>query len=165
MGETAYEQLRKQQYRGEVMKFGQAVEGRHAEALGQPKLQQRWSAGVWLGKAIDTDAHIVGTPNGVFTTRTCKALMRSDDELMRGMQWTPWRLNDPQPHQEKAKPTEPQPDEEEEEKQEQKEMMPEETRPIRERASGTVLREDAGEAGGAGSHTQKAKRLRDFYEA
>ena len=129
-GKTSFGSIRQEPYRGEVFNFSQPVLGRLLDTLALPKLQARWCRGIWLGKAVDSDAHLVGTSSGVIPVRTCKGLPdpseEDDKETFEAMQWTPWYSGI------SAKP---------EEKQEEK----------REEPAKTEVRGDAAEPQGGGA--------------
>ena len=62
-GKTPHERLRHRPYRGEVAEFGETVHNKLPVAdLG--KADGRWSIGIWLGKTLKSDEHIVGTGKG-----------------------------------------------------------------------------------------------------
>ena len=39
-----------------------------------PKMDARWSLGLWLGETVSSDEHMVGTETGVHYGRSVKAL-------------------------------------------------------------------------------------------
>ena len=88
---SPYEYLRSAAYHGEVHAFGDAVIGRVAGALEQPKMRARWQRGIWLGKQIGGDEHIVGSSEGVFATRAVRALPEHERviDLINQMTYTP----------------------------------------------------------------------------
>ena len=64
-GQTSFQLQRGEEYQSQIFKFGDVVTGMHPYALGQPKLQARFTQGIWLGKLSETEDHIVGTPGGI----------------------------------------------------------------------------------------------------
>ena len=70
--------------------FAEPVLGRLPEALVQPKLQERWCDGLWLGKSNESDGHIVGTPSAVFITRAIRPSGEREDQIFERMDWAPW---------------------------------------------------------------------------
>ena len=64
-------------------------------ALEIPKMEPRWVVGLWLGKVEESDAHIVGTKDGIVLGRSVKTV--AQDEVVANvfatMTWTPWRLS------------------------------------------------------------------------
>ena len=90
-GCTAYEAVHERPYLTPLFPFGAQVMMRMPEALKLPKLDNRWIGGIWLGRRLATDENIVGTPNGIFYSRTCKRMMEGEDKSMYDkMLWTPW---------------------------------------------------------------------------
>ncbi|CAE7215048.1 unnamed protein product [Symbiodinium sp. CCMP2456] len=72
-GTTPYESVTDSVYRGTVCRFGERVLG-YLKPDG--KSSARWRHGLWLGKAVGSDTHIIGVPGGVFVTRSVR---RFDD--------------------------------------------------------------------------------------
>ena len=85
---TAYERACGRFYSGKMAMFGEAVMGfLRTSQKGLPQ----WTRGVWLSKAISNDSHIIGTPNGVFLTRSIRRLPTSFDlELLGELTASPW---------------------------------------------------------------------------
>eukprot|EP00972_Heterocapsa_arctica_P003734 557518-Heterocapsa_arctica.AAC.1 len=48
-----------------------------------PKMDPRWSCGLWLGRIPSSDEHIVGTANGIVYGRSCRRLAAG--EVPEGM--------------------------------------------------------------------------------
>ena len=82
-GATSFQVLHDRKYLGTVFRFGQPVLAHVADIAQQPKLQDRWCAGVWLGKSYETDANLVMTQTGVKLARTCKEALEFDEESRR----------------------------------------------------------------------------------
>ena len=60
-GKTPYERLRGRLYQGQVAEFAEVVQSRDpGMAADMPKLDDRWSLGLWLGKSLASDEHYVG---------------------------------------------------------------------------------------------------------
>jgi hypothetical protein len=93
-GKTAFERYTGRVYSGDLRQFGTVCLVRTPEATEQPKLLPRWIPGLYLGKTLKADTHIVGTENGVVISRSVKPLAQ---EAHAGgfdtMVWFPWRLN------------------------------------------------------------------------
>ena len=53
------------QYHNKIMALGDAVVVRIQDLKKTAKLEPRWSMGIWLGKAVDSDEHIVATLMGI----------------------------------------------------------------------------------------------------
>ncbi len=96
-GRTPYERLRGgRPYNGQVAEFGEIVHYRDpTKASEQPKLDSRWTLGVWLGKSLASDEHFVGTDSGV---HRCRSIWRQPEkqrwdvkvlERMVGEPWNP----------------------------------------------------------------------------
>ena len=68
-GVTPYEAVTDSVYSGTICRFGEKVLG-YLKPDG--KSSARWRHGLWLGKAVGTDTHIVGVPGGVFVTRSVR---------------------------------------------------------------------------------------------
>ena len=102
-GRTPYERLRGgRPYNGQVAEFGEVVHYRDpAKASELPKLDSRWTLGVWLGKSLASDEHFVGTDSGV---HRCRSIWRQPEKLrwdvkmlerMVGEPWNPKPLVEP----------------------------------------------------------------------
>ena len=68
-GTTPYEAVTDSVYRGTICRFGEKVLG-YVKPDG--KSSARWRHGLWLGKAIGNDTHILGLIGGVFVTRSVR---------------------------------------------------------------------------------------------
>ena len=70
-GKTPDERLRGRPYQGQVAEFAEVVHFRDpGKAADMPKLDARWSLGLWLGKSLASDEHNVGTSAGVCRCRS-----------------------------------------------------------------------------------------------
>ena len=61
--------------------------------LEKSKFDQRFIAGVWLGRTTTSDEHIVATGSGVFKTRTVRARNDTeqwDNHLLAEVKGLPW---------------------------------------------------------------------------
>ena len=96
-GKTPYERLRRRPYNGEVVEFGEVVHYKPSVPGGPAKLDDRWFIGVWLGKSLASDEHLVGTASGV---HRCRSIWRRPGrnrwvkKVLEEFQGTPW---DPTP--------------------------------------------------------------------
>ena len=68
-GQTAYERCSDRVYSGKLAMFGEDVLGYLRTDL---KAAPRWQHGIWMGKTMSGDLHIIGTENGVFVTRSIR---------------------------------------------------------------------------------------------
>ncbi|CAK0858494.1 unnamed protein product [Prorocentrum cordatum] len=70
-GRTAFEDLKMVRFNSPQLNFAENV---LANRSGVPdnRLATAWTLGIWLGRATDTDEHIVGTPTGIVKARTVK---------------------------------------------------------------------------------------------
>ena len=68
-GKTPHERLFKRPDRGEVAEFGECVHRRLCDE-DRGKADNKWQLGLWLGKTLKSDEHMVGTASGVFPTRS-----------------------------------------------------------------------------------------------
>ena len=67
------------------MQFGERCRWLEAERITH-KYDPRWRTGVWLGRHTASDAHVIGTPDGVIQVRTVRRLtreQRNDDVSKR----------------------------------------------------------------------------------
>ena len=71
-GRTPYERLRGRDYKGEIVDYAEVVHYKlEAERVG--KLDPQASVGVWLGKSLSSDEHLIGTSQGI---RRCRSIWR-----------------------------------------------------------------------------------------
>ena len=87
--------------RGEILKFAEAAlfrlavsqSGKVRSEVRQGRSDARLVRGIWLGKTLDSDEHLFGTDEGVFTTRKVKRDPDSSQrrgDLVKKFQGTPW---------------------------------------------------------------------------
>ena len=88
-GQTPYELCSSRMYSGKVALFGEAVLGFLRTTQ---KAAPSWTKGLWLGKALNNDAHIVGVPPGrVFVTRSIRRLPNPwDMQLIADFEASSW---------------------------------------------------------------------------
>jgi hypothetical protein len=89
-GRSSYEVLRGKKYGGEIFRFAEPVMVRRPGATGFPKLRERWEEGLWLGKSLDTDGHLVGGGEGIIISRSIVPLVEKNEVIYDRMDWTPW---------------------------------------------------------------------------
>ena len=64
------ERLRGRDYKGEIVDYAEIVHYKlEAERVG--KLDPQASVGVWLGKSLSSDEHLIGTSQGI---RRCRSI-------------------------------------------------------------------------------------------
>ncbi len=83
-GRTAHEDLKLSRHDSPMLAFGENALARRS-GVPDNRLSSALSLGVWLGRATETNEHIVGAAVGVLRTRTAK---RRPEEL----QWEKWPL-------------------------------------------------------------------------
>ena len=59
-GRTPYERLKGKAYKGEMIEFGRKV---FTDTL-ERQMERRWEEGIWLGKRVVSDEHILASPSG-----------------------------------------------------------------------------------------------------
>lgn len=94
-GKTPFERKRGKKFRADVIPIGEMCLWRVPEATKGPKLAARWKKGVWLGRMDKTNEILVGTPEGVFTSRCIRRLPKEeqwDGEAIKNMKGLPWEL-------------------------------------------------------------------------
>ena len=93
-GKTAWERLHGRRYESALLPFGAAVEAKVQDTeLERSKFDMRLVSGVWLGRTIESDEHIVGNENGIILTRTVRP--KNDEQLwqkdmLAAVGATPW---------------------------------------------------------------------------
>ena len=93
-GKTAFKRGHHKDYASHLLPFGSAVDAKvRDEETERSKFDSRFIQGIWLGRATESDEHIVGTANGVYTARSVRA--KNDQEIWNGdlikrMRGTPW---------------------------------------------------------------------------
>ena len=70
-GTTAYERSSDRVYSGKLCMYGESVLG---YIKTDRKAAPRWSRGIWLGKTLVNDTHIIAHSTGVFVTRSVRRL-------------------------------------------------------------------------------------------
>ena len=70
-GTTVYERSSDRVYSGKLCMYGESVLG---YIKTDRKAAPRWSRGIWLGKTLVNDTHIIAHPSGVFVTRSVRRL-------------------------------------------------------------------------------------------
>lgn len=63
-GRTPYQRLKGRRLVGNMLEFGSMVMFRASGKAQDGSMQERWCAGVWLGKKLHTDEHIVMRNDG-----------------------------------------------------------------------------------------------------
>ena len=64
-GLTGFQRVHNTTYHSKLLEIGEGVMGLNP-SKDVPKYESRWSRGVWLGRAADSDEHIIGFPFGVY---------------------------------------------------------------------------------------------------
>ena len=88
-------------YQGEILKFAEAALfplavspcGKVRSEVRQGRADARFVRGICLGKTLDSDEHLFGTDESVFTTRTVQRVPDSEQrrgDLVKHCQGTPW---------------------------------------------------------------------------
>ena len=94
-GHTAYELCADRSYTGRLAMYGETVLGYLKQThKGAPQ----WTKGVWLGKTLSNDVHIIAMPGAqqLFVTRSVRRLPPSkawDGEMIAGVEASPWQFN------------------------------------------------------------------------
>ena len=74
-GKTSHERLIGRYCRDEIAEFGETAHNKLAiDTVG--KAEDRWTVGIWLGKTLRSDEHMVGTSLG---TKPCRSIWRRPD--------------------------------------------------------------------------------------
>jgi hypothetical protein len=91
-GKTSHERLRGRPYRGEIAEFGETVHNKIAvDTIG--KADDRWAVGIWLGKTLRSDEHMIGNEGGC---KSCRSIWRRPETkrfekpVLDRMVGTPW---------------------------------------------------------------------------
>ena len=82
-GKTCFEELYQSRYKNEVVAFGEVVlfmepipaSRRRRQGRRKQKMDAAMEPGIWLGRAEDSDEHLVGTPQGVYRCRTVRRMV------------------------------------------------------------------------------------------
>ena len=106
-GRTAFEDCYGTRYSGIVLRFGEVCVFRHpvgtaksrtektAKQLRKDKANNNMDLGVWAGKTYDTDQHLVGSSDGVFTARTVRRVAAEQQwqvDMMVAVTGLPWNM-------------------------------------------------------------------------
>ena len=102
-GRTCFEELYQTRYKHDVVPWGERVlfmqpKPFHRRVKGgkrRQKMDASMETGVWLGRAEESDEHLVGTPQGVQRARTVRRLepdKRWDAEAFLGFRGLPWNV-------------------------------------------------------------------------
>ena len=92
-GRSAYERLRGREFKGEIVELYEQVHFKVASSEKQ-KLDSQTNKGIWLGKTVSSDEHLIGTAKGI---RRCRSLWRMPEErrwsLKAFTEWSglPWQ--------------------------------------------------------------------------
>ena len=92
-GRTSYERQFERVYGSQVLPFGERTMWKNP-TLSPAKLSSSWGYGLWLGRTMASNAHIVGTRSGALLVRTVRRLPpseREDGELVIAMRGTPMK--------------------------------------------------------------------------
>ena len=85
---TSYERTTGRFYSGKVAMYGETVLGYLKTSL---KGLPQWTKGIWLSETMSNDYHIIGTPTGIFITRSIRRLCDSfQPELLGEITASPW---------------------------------------------------------------------------
>ena len=101
---TPYEELFQCRYQHEVVPFAETVlfmepmpaHRRKRGGQRHQKMDAIMERGIWLGRAEESDEHLVSTTAGVYRCRTIRRLLpdqRSDKELLVGLKGVPWDMS------------------------------------------------------------------------
>ncbi|CAK0878028.1 unnamed protein product [Prorocentrum cordatum] len=91
-GRTAWERLGRAKYKSELGKIGETIDYK-IQAKDYPKLEPRWSEGLFLGRRDENDEIIVGTVRGIEHARTMKLRSAEDTyskEMYNTLIGVPW---------------------------------------------------------------------------
>ena len=102
-GRTCYEELYQTRYKNEVVAFGESVlfmepypaSRRKKQGKRRQKMDASMEPGIWLGRAEESDEHLVGTSRGVQRCRTVRRREESsqwDERLFAEIKGVPWNL-------------------------------------------------------------------------
>ena len=93
-GKTPFKRGHHKDYTSQLLPFGSAVDAKvRDEETERSKFDSRFIPGIWLGRSTESDEHIVGTAQGVYTARSVRG--KNDQEiwnrgLIKRMTGTPW---------------------------------------------------------------------------
>ena len=79
------------QYHNKIMALGDAVMVRIQDLKETAKLEPRWCMGIWLGKAVDSDEHIVATLMGIKLGRAIRPVAKemTPNDFFEKVKWGP----------------------------------------------------------------------------
>ena len=73
-GKTPFKRRPHKEYTSQLPPFGSAVDAKvRDEETERSKVDSRFIPGIWLGRATESDEHVVGTAQGVYTARSVRA--------------------------------------------------------------------------------------------
>ena len=89
-----------------MCEFASVVMAHNPAIESMPKLQLRWEQGLWLGKRVASDEHLVALPEGVKSVRTIRhvSLKEQNPAHYYSLCWTPWGRVTAQPTSTTAQP-------------------------------------------------------------
>ena len=92
-GLTAYEAIKGREFSGVMLEFGSVVLFKASAKVSGSIMEPRWRRGIWLGKRLGTEEHVVGTPDGG-AIRSCAVKphpeQQWDTELFDNLRGVPW---------------------------------------------------------------------------
>eukprot|EP00971_Amphidinium_carterae_P131715 2609006-Amphidinium_carterae.1 len=94
-GKTAYFRFHHLDYGSSVIPFGETIVWRNPDGAEHLKLKEHWGYGIWLGREVSSDSHIVGTRHGCLRVRSVRRLPpseRADKQLLLAMVGGPGHL-------------------------------------------------------------------------
>ena len=92
-GRTPYERLKGREYKGEIVDPLETVHYKIDKDT-RGKLDAQTSIGIWLGKTLSADEHVIGTPQGI---RKCRSVWRRPEprrwekHRLEAVTGTPWQ--------------------------------------------------------------------------
>ena len=93
-GKTPVKRRHLKVYTNQLLPFGSAVDAKvRDEETDRSKFDPRFFPGIWLGRATESDEHIVGTALGAYTARSVRAKNYQEiwnSGLTKSMKGTPW---------------------------------------------------------------------------
>ena len=102
-GKTPYQRVRGKRYLGETFRFGEPVMFRASGKVQGGCMQPRWYSGLWVGKVVTSDEHLVihledGKAYRCRTARSMgKDLTKDDLDKIEGRPWAPAGIMHPVP--------------------------------------------------------------------
>ena len=87
---TSYEILTDTTYKGKICEFGESVLAK-APAAAVYKGSSHWTKGIWVGKSLTSDCHVILTKAGVMMARSVRRLPQPfDKDLIFAVRGLPW---------------------------------------------------------------------------